>query len=89
MSKVIMVLGSIFCLSLHGQSNDFWPGDRQWFDSLNVRFVGNWPFGPSEAVAYDLIRNLVFCGSGGGVYVLDVSNPATPQKISERIHSQG
>lgn len=42
-------------------------------DSLNVRFVGNWPFGKSYAVAIDSARNLAFCGSGGGVYILDVS----------------
>ena len=43
------------------------------FDSLNVRFVGNWPFGKSYAVCVDSVRNLVFVGSGGGIYVLDVS----------------
>ena len=53
-------------------------------DSLNCRFVGNWPFGFSEAVALDPARNLAFCGSGGGVYVLDVSNPAQPQENSGR-----
>lgn len=42
-------------------------------DSLNVRFVGNWPFGPSNAVAVDTARSIAFCGSGGGVYILDVS----------------
>ena len=52
------------------------------FDSLNVRFVGNWPFGPSYAVAYDSARSLVFCGSGGGVYILDVQDPS-PVKISD------
>ncbi|MGC8798212.1 MAG: hypothetical protein ACP5PK_06080, partial [candidate division WOR-3 bacterium] len=51
------------------------------FDSLNTRFVGNWPFGHSYAVAYDQARRLVFCGSGGGVYVLSVSNPSNPEKV--------
>ncbi len=60
-----------------------------WFDSLNVRFVGNWPFGPSQAVAHDSARNLAFCGSGGGVYILDVSSPSTPTKLSEGICSRG
>ena len=58
-------------------------------DSLNCRGKGSWPFGPSYAVAYDASRNLAFCGSGGGVYVLDVSNPAQPQKLSEAIHTRG
>ena len=58
----------------------------QSFDSLNCRLVGNWPFGPSYAVAVDSARNLVFCGSGGGVYVLDVSDSANPVKLSDAIH---
>jgi len=33
------------------------------FDSLNTRFIGNWPFGPSHAVSFDAQRNLVFCSS--------------------------
>ena len=62
---------------------------NMWFDSLNVKFVGNWPFGPSWAVVYDSARSIVFCGSGGGVYVLDVSNPVHPQKLSDRIRTRG
>ena len=58
-------------------------------DSLNVRFVGNWPFGPSWAVAYDSARSLVFCASGGGVYILDVSDPSSPFRISTRIRTRG
>lgn len=59
------------------------------FDSLNVRFVGNWPFGPSKAVTCDTSRGLAFCGSGGGVYILQVSVPSNPIKISENIHTKG
>ena len=58
------------------------------FDSLYVKFVGNWPFGPSFAVSFDAEGNLVSCGSGGGVYILNISNPLNPQKISE-IRSRG
>jgi len=58
-------------------------------DSLNCRLVGSWPFGPAQAVAVDSARNLLYCGSGGGVYVLDVSNPAQPVKLSEAIHTRG
>lgn len=57
-------------------------------DSLNCRFVGNWPFGPSYAVSYDSIRNLAFLGSGGGVYILDVSNPSSPRKVSDAIYTR-
>jgi hypothetical protein len=59
------------------------------FDSLNVRFVGNWPFGPPHAVACDSTRKAAFLGSGGGVYILDVSDPKNPVKISEAIHTRG
>ena len=58
-------------------------------DSLNCREKGSWPYGPAYAVAQDASRNLTFCGSGGGVYVLDVSNPAAPQKLSEAIRTRG
>jgi DNA-binding beta-propeller fold protein YncE len=59
-------------------------------DSLNCREKGSWPFGPlSYAVAHDASRNLAFLGSGGGVYVLDVSNPGQPVKLSEAIHTRG
>lgn len=58
-------------------------------DSLNVRFVGNWPFGPSMAVEIDSTRNLVFCGSGGGVYILDVSDPKNIRRLSDRIRTRG
>jgi len=68
----------------HGETGNM------WFDSLNVRFVGNWPFGAfSFATASDSLRNIAFCGSGGGVYILDVQNPTNPQKLSEKIHTRG
>jgi hypothetical protein len=59
------------------------------YDSLDMTFIGNWPFGPSHAVAADSVRDIVFLGSGGGVYVLDVSNPSSPTKLSEAIHTRG
>ena len=61
------------------------------FDSLNTRFIGNWPFGPSHAVSFDAQRNLVFCGSkninldvkgiGNGIYFLKVENKGFKEKI--------
>ncbi|RKZ24571.1 hypothetical protein DRQ20_06840 [bacterium] len=53
------------------------------FDSLNVTFVGNWPFGPSYAVTVDTVRSLVFLGSGGGVYVVDGDNPESLLYVGE------
>ncbi|MEO0096015.1 MAG: T9SS type A sorting domain-containing protein [candidate division WOR-3 bacterium] len=58
------------------------------FDSLNMHFVGNWPYGYAYAVAYDSIRNLCFLSSGGGVYILDISDPTGPVELS-RIKTRG
>jgi hypothetical protein len=58
-------------------------------DSLNCHLVGNWPFGPSSNAAVDPTRQLAFCGSGGGAYVLDVSNPAAPAVLSDGIRTRG
>jgi len=58
-------------------------------DSLNCRWVGAWPFGPSSAVALDSARDLAFVASGGGVYVLDVTDPARPVELSEAIRTRG
>jgi len=62
---------------------------RMWFDSLNVRFVGNWPFGTPYAVTLDTARNFVFCGSGGGVFILDITDPGSPVRVSEKIRTRG
>ena len=75
-------LVSVFCLSL------LLVGVAPAQDSLNCRELGSWPFGPSHAVATDPSRSLAFTGSGCGVYVVDVSSPAAPQKISEAIHTR-
>ncbi|MGQ9702634.1 MAG: LVIVD repeat-containing protein, partial [bacterium] len=96
---VIMALAGLCASGFQGQKppddyrrfQEIQPLDEPFsgFDSLNVRFIGNWPFGASYAVAYDASRSLVFCGSGGGVYILDVSNPANPVKVSEAINTRG
>ncbi len=82
---------SLMCTSLKADSNslEFCVYQNSWFDSLNVRFIGNWPFGGlSDGVASDSARNLMFLGSGGGVYILDVSAPRNPTKLSESIHTR-
>ena len=78
MKKVVLILMVFLGGAVYAQ-----------FDSLNVRFVGNWPFGPSYAVAHDSARSLVFLGSGGGVYTLDASDPTNPVKLSEGIRTRG
>jgi hypothetical protein len=87
-----MVLLLLSSLTADPYSEPAYPHEEShcmWFDSLNVRFIGNWPFGPSHAVAYDSVRRLVFCGSGGGVYILDLSVPSAPVKLSELVQTRG
>jgi len=54
-------------------------------DSLHMRFVGNWPYGYLITIPrkVDQTRQLLFCGVGGGVYILDISSPSRPHMISE------
>ncbi|MBD3236700.1 MAG: T9SS type A sorting domain-containing protein [Candidatus Eisenbacteria bacterium] len=54
-----------------------------------LRTVGCWPFGSASAVAFDATRDLVFLGSGGAVLVLDVSDLADPQLLSDEINTFG
>jgi len=65
------------------------PMCQAGFDTLNIRFIENWPFGPCYAVVYDNARQLVFSAAAGGVYILDVSDPSNPQKVSKTIHTRG
>ncbi|MCK5785380.1 MAG: T9SS type A sorting domain-containing protein [Candidatus Sabulitectum sp.] len=58
-------------------------------DSLNVSFVGNWPFGPSCCVSVDSTQSIAFLSSGGGVYILDISDPASPAEMSGCIYTRG
>jgi hypothetical protein len=53
------------------------------FDSSNTSFKGNYPFSVSYALAMSQEGDLVFIGSGGGIYVTDVSNPQNPVVFSE------
>jgi len=59
------------------------------FDSLNVKRIGNWPFGPSDALYCDTIRNLVFLGAGGGIHILNVSDPNNIIEMCEPIKTYG
>ncbi len=53
------------------------------FDSSNVSFKGNFPFSYCYALAMSSEGDLVFVGSGGGLYVTDVSDPQNPVILSE------
>lgn len=78
---IVYIVLSISPLNLQTTNNMRWP------DSLNMRFVGNWPFGPSQAVAS--MDNYVFLGSGGGVYIIDISDSANPVLVSDSIRTRG
>ena len=58
-------------------------------DSENVDFVGAWPFCIASDVAIDEDRDLAFLASGGGVYILDVSDPANPVELSSGLQTEG
>ncbi len=51
--------------------------------------MDGWPYAGARAVAVDADRDLVFLGSGGAVLVLDVSDPAEPQLVSDSLHTDG
>jgi hypothetical protein len=59
------------------------------YDSLNIRFVGDWPYGPSWDVKIDTARSLAFCGSGEVVFIFDISDSSNPVMLSEEIEVRG
>ncbi|MEO0126520.1 MAG: hypothetical protein ABIL44_02070 [candidate division WOR-3 bacterium] len=59
------------------------------FDSLNVHFIGNWPFGPSWAVCCDTLRDITFLGMGGCVCILDVSTLPNVILLNDSIRTRG
>lgn len=48
-------------------------------DSANINFVANWPFGESNTFA--LSDTIAFLGSGGGIFILNISNPDSIKEI--------
>lgn len=58
-------------------------------DSLNVSRTGGWPFGASYDVEADPERDLVFLGSGGGVYILEFDGSGNPEVLSDDIRTSG
>lgn len=53
------------------------------YDSLNMQFIGNWPFGQSMSVSSSPTGDTVFYGSGAGVLVYDAQNPYNPVQIAD------
>ena len=74
----------------HAESKDYFNNSTPMgFDSLNVRFVGNWPFGWGSSVIFDASRNLIYSASGGGVYILDGGDPSNPIAVSNLLRTRG
>jgi hypothetical protein len=64
-------------------------GKQQDDVSLNTCLVGHWSQATAWTVANDQLRDLVFLGSCGCVYVIDVSDPSKPEQLSQFNNSQG
>ncbi len=53
------------------------------FDSSNTMFTSNFPFADSYSLSLSDAGDLAFIGSGGGIFITDISDPANPRVISE------
>ncbi len=64
------------------------PATASMPDTVSLR--GLWPFGPSWAVAAGQVagKPYAFLASGGGVYVLDVSQPNAPRLVGDTIRTK-
>jgi len=72
-----------------GQEIGVIPGSQQPafreldYDSLNMRFSGNWPYGQSFSVSSSVTGDTVFIGAGGAIIIVDASDPYNPVQLSE------
>ena len=85
---LILFVPFVKASDIDGFSNNLASGDQR-FDSLEVRFVGNWPFGYWNATCVDSLRSLACFTSGGGVYLLDVTTPSSPVIVSDALRTRG
>ena len=53
------------------------------YDSLKMSFQGNWPLGSANDLISSITGDTIFIAAGGGVIILDITDPASPQLISE------
>jgi len=75
MSKKILLGMIILFSALSARAND----------SLNVRQVGSWPFFSCKSVALDTstAQKLAVLSVGGGLFIVDITDPLHPDKIGE------
>jgi len=74
------------------QQNNYAAGNYELirengYDSLKMSFQGNWALGTPKDVVSSLTGDTVFIIAGGGVVIVDITNPASPQTISE-VHAR-
>jgi photosystem II stability/assembly factor-like uncharacterized protein len=51
--------------------------------------VSSFPYGPAISITVDSIRNLIFVSSGGAVLILDESDPANLQLLTDTLRTDG
>ncbi len=61
----------------------YWNPDRllDW-DSLDMQFIGNWPYGVSYSLEYAGYDDVFIVGSGGAAIFLDAADPSNPVEVA-------
>jgi hypothetical protein len=68
--------------SFPGRHNHLLKGEPG-YDSLKMSFQGNWPLGNPNDLISSITGDTIFIAAGGGVVILDITDPFSPQLISE------
>jgi hypothetical protein len=77
----------LWCYAYGQRSGILAKESQQSNVSLNPCLVGHWSQATVWNVEYDELRDLIFLGSCGCIYVLDVSDPSKPEQLSYFNHS--
>ncbi|MCW8811500.1 MAG: YCF48-related protein [Ignavibacteriaceae bacterium] len=51
--------------------------------------VSSFPYGPTISIAVDSVRHLIFAGCGGAVLIIDGSDPANLQLLTDTVRTEG
>lgn len=101
MKKFAAIL-AILLLSLSGISiaqlkpgeeiSKYFTGDSKPSATINNAYlerVSSFPYGPAISISVDSIRNLIFVSSGGAALILDGSDPANLQLLTDSLRTDG
>ena len=58
-------------------------------DNAYLERVSSYPYGPAITIAVDSLRNLIFASSGGAALILDGSDPANLQLLTDTLRTDG